>query len=339
MIDPRAQLAIKWREAMVASRSGHEWRGVALDVLAPVRFIAAVREPDDRIALLLEAPLDAALSSAYRVQAEGLSVTDQRRPEEGLFRLAITLESDDVRDVFEVLAGDIVAVTVVSTTARGAITKAVQRLEAWRACLKARRRGLSREEQLGLVGELLVLQIMGGEIGYSRAIEGWRGPLDGIHDFSRLGVAIEVKTVLGIGHLLHISHLEQLESVGLSALVIARPRLREDPNGKSLSNLVAVIHDEIVRSAPAAVTDFNERLMRAGYLELDTTLYEGSRLVLHEIYGFDVAAGFPRLTASSVPAGIVDGRYSIDERSISGFRLDAGKLRTVMQSMSGGNNE
>jgi Putative PD-(D/E)XK family member, (DUF4420) len=53
---------------------------------------------------------------------------------------------------------------------------------------------------------------------YGKAIEGWRGPLDGIHDFSRSGVAIEVKTVVGIGHLLKISHLEQLETVGLTSL-------------------------------------------------------------------------------------------------------------------------
>jgi hypothetical protein len=74
--------------------------------------------------------------------------------------------------------------------------------------------------------------------------------------------------------------------------------------------------------------------MRAGYLELDETLYDGTRLLLHEMCGFDVTDGFPRLTTSTVPAGIVDGNYSIDERSIFGFRLDATKLRTVMRSMN-----
>jgi Putative PD-(D/E)XK family member, (DUF4420) len=62
-------------------------------------------------------------------------------------------------------AADIVAVTAPSATAREAMTEAVGRLEAWRACLKARRRGLSWEDQLGLFGELIVLQVMGAEIG------------------------------------------------------------------------------------------------------------------------------------------------------------------------------
>jgi hypothetical protein len=38
---------------------------------------------------------------------------------------------------------------------------------------------------------------------------------------------------------------------------------------------------------------------------------------------------------STVPSGIVDGTYAIDERAISSFRLDAATLRRVMQSMSG----
>jgi hypothetical protein len=268
--------------------------------------------------------------------AEGLSVADQRRPEEGVFRLAITLESDEVRDVFEVLAADIVDVAAPSATASAAIAEAIRRLEAWRACLKARQRGLSWAEQIGLLGELMVLRILGAEIGFAQAIEAWQGPLDGIHDFSRLGVAIEVKTVLGTGNLLQISHLGQLESIGLSSLAIARARLREDRNGKSLPSTVIEVRDDIIRSAPAALSVFNERLMRAGYLELDAALYDGSSLLLHEIYGYDVADGFPRLTASTVPAGIVDGNYTIDERSISGFRLDAARLRGVMQSMNGG---
>jgi hypothetical protein len=144
---------------------------------------------------------------------------------------------------------------------------------------------------------------------------------------------MEVKTVVGIGHVLHISHFGQLESAGLASLVIARARLREDHHGTTLSSLVASIHDEITRLSPGALPDFRERLLRAGYLELDHGLYESFRFALHEIYGFAVATTFPRLTMSSVPAGIIDGTYSVDERAISNFRLDTAQLRVVMQSM------
>lgn len=79
---------------------------MALEVAGQVRFVAAVREPDERAALLLEAPLKAAPVSSYRFAADGMSVTDQRRAEEGIFRIAIVLEEDGVEQVFEVLAAD-----------------------------------------------------------------------------------------------------------------------------------------------------------------------------------------------------------------------------------------
>jgi Putative PD-(D/E)XK family member, (DUF4420) len=334
--DLRAELDAKWREAKLANRSGHEWRGVALAVNAPIRFVAGVREPDERMALLLEVPLISAPSSTFRLQADGLSVTDQRRPEEGIYRLAIALERDELRDVFEVVAADIINVVILSATASAAIIAAKLRLEAWQACLKSRRRGFSKEEQVGLLGELMVVQLIAAEIGYSDVVEAWQGPLHGIHDFTLLGVAIEVKATLGVGSLLRISRLDQLESAGLSALVIARVRLREDGNGKSLCGAVLEIRNAIARSAPSALSVFNEKLMRAGYLDLDSRLYDGLSVVMQEIYGFEVVEnGFPRLTMSTVPPGIVDASYVIDERSIAGFRLDAVTLRAVMRSMNG----
>jgi Putative PD-(D/E)XK family member, (DUF4420) len=335
MTNLRVELQTKWQEASLTGRSGHEWRGVALSVQAPVRFVAGIREPDDRIALLIEAPLTSAPPSLFRLQADGLSVTDQRRPNEGILRLAIALERDELQNVFEVLAADIIDVVIPSTTAPAALTAAIRRLEAWQACLKLRRQGLSREEQIGLVGELMVLELLAEEIGYSDAVEAWQGPLEGIHDFSRHGMAIEVKSAVGVGSLLRISRLNQLESSGLSALTIARPRLREDANGKSLSGVIWKIRDDIARSSPHALSAFNERLIRAGYLDLDSDAYDGLYLVMHELYGFEVANEFPRLTASTVPAGIVEGSYVIDERSISGFRLDAFRLRDILGSMDG----
>ena len=134
-------------------------------------------------------------------------------------------------------------------------------------------------------------------------------------------MAIEVKTIVGTGNLLKISRLGQLETDGLSSLVIARVRLREDRDGTSLPGMIDKIRDEILRLSPAALTSFKERLMRAGYLELDAALYEGSRLLLHEICGFDVATGFPRLTISTVPAG--DRRRQLLDRRAVGFRLQA----------------
>jgi hypothetical protein len=334
MIDLRVELGDKWEKARRTASGGREWRGIALKVQAAVRFLAAIREPDEAMSLLIEAPLASAPAAILRFQAQGVTVADQRRPEENIFRVAITLECSDLRDVFEVLAVDLIEVATPQDTAALAITVIARRLAAWQACLRARRLGLSREAQVGLLGELIILQYLAGEIGWSLAIDAWKGPLDALHDFTRLGVAIEVKCALGVGSLLHISTLDQLESKGLSTLVVARVRFREDVNGQSLSEKIKEIR-ELVSTAPADLAVLNERLLRTGYLDADAKHYDGLRPVMYELYGFTVADEFPRLTTSSVPNGIVDGSYAIDERSISGYRVDAALLRNIVRSMSG----
>ena len=185
MMDLRSELKAKWREAEGAGKTDREWRGIALSVHAAVQLVAGIREPDNRIALLLEAPIAAAPRSALRMRADGVSLADQRRPDEGIYRLAITLEHEDLRDVFEVLAADIIDFVRPASTAITAISNAAKRLETWQACLRSRRQALSREEQIGLMGELTVLRMLANQIGYRVAVESWEGPLDGIHDFSR----------------------------------------------------------------------------------------------------------------------------------------------------------
>lgn len=74
-------------------------------------------------------------------------------------------------------------------------------------------------------------------------------------------------------------------------------------------------------------------MIRAGYLEIDAPMYESFRFVLHDLRWFGVSAGFPRLTAATVPAGIIDGTYMIDERSISEFCLETSRVRELMQPM------
>lgn len=190
MSDIREELQCKWAEARSAAKGGSEWRAVALALDAPVRLLAGIREADDRMALLIEAPLEDRPPPVFRLQADGITVLDDRRPAERLLRLSVTLERAELLDVFEVLASDLVDVVKSTASPAAALAMAFRRLEAWQACLRVRRRGLSREEQVGLMGELVVLDVVAEEIGPRRALEAWRGPLGGVHDFSLLGTAI-----------------------------------------------------------------------------------------------------------------------------------------------------
>ena len=334
MIDIRGELIEKWARVSASEPSGHEWRALALSAAAPLRLMAGVREPDNRIALILEAPLAEAPKEPIHFTANGLSVTDQRRHEEDVFRVAIVLERSEVRDVFEVLATDIVNVVILSLATNNAVRATIRRLEAWQACLRSGRRGLTLEEQIGLFGELTVLELLGTKMGYSAAVAAWGGPLDNVHDFSAHGVAFEVKCSTGVGNRIRISSLNQLETEGLAQLLLIKLRLREDPKGKTLSDLVSQTRARLVEPSTAD-PDFEERLLRLGYVVADNFLYENTRFLQESFRIYEVKQGFPRLMNSSIPAGIIEGTYVLDEQALLPFRRETGLFESAVKKMLG----
>ncbi|MCF1504004.1 PD-(D/E)XK motif protein [Afifella sp. H1R] len=338
MSSVRSELLQKWEEAAASQPGGTEWRAIALSVRQPLRVLAAIREPDERPALLLEAPLSDAPHRRLRWHSDGITLMDQRRPNETTIRLAITLERNALREVFEVLAADLVEVAARAHQPSGAIAAVIRRLEAWQACLKAHRSGLSSEEQLGLLGELVVLRLIAEECGYAAAVSAWLGPLDGLHDFDRQGTAVEVKSAVGVGSLLPISALDQLDTTGLAALLVARPRFREDPEGLSLSGMVLEVIAEIEDHAPAVLMSFKDRLLRAGIILSTEGPPDGLKVKLEELYGYSISPDFPRLTRSNVETAITEASYLIDERALEAFLIDERALRRAAKAMAEDSN-
>lgn len=334
MTNSREELVEKWALVRNSEASGREWRVVALSANAPLRILAGIREPDNRIALLLEAPINEAPKDPIRFVANGLSVTDQRRFEENVFRVAIVLERLEVREVFEVLATDITNVAIQSLTSSDAIRAVTRRLEAWQACLRSGRRGLTPEEQIGLFGELTVLEMVAGKIGYPKAISAWGGPLDKVHDFTANGIALEVKCASGISNQLRISKLNQLETEGLRQLFVARVRLQEDPAGKTLGEFVSHIRATIAQSSVAGA-DFEERLLRIGYIDSENFLYENAHFSQANFHTYEVREDFPRFTSLNIPPGIIDGSYVLDERALLPFRCSPEYFELTMEKMLG----
>jgi Putative PD-(D/E)XK family member, (DUF4420) len=194
---------------------------------------------------------------------------------------------------------------------------------------------LTREEQAGLLGELAVMELMATEIGLPRAIAAWCGPLAGIHDFEGARVAIQVKAAIGLSHHIRISRLDQLDAESLGALVLARARFQEAPDGLTLPEVIGALRKRVDQDFPNAATELAEKLMRAGYLEADAEVYGLMRTALQKLHGFSVGDGFPRLIGATVPPAIVDAAYSLDERQLAPFRIGEQDLRVLLRRMGG----
>jgi hypothetical protein len=329
-----AELRLKWEQALASGASDREWRAIALSIACPVKIFAGIRDRDDRLSILLETPLQNAPRHRVRFQAEGISLVDERWAEEGLLRLAVTLERADLREIYEVLAIDLLSVAAASPSAEIAVHEIIRRLGSWQACLRARRQGLTREEQAGLLGELVLMEYAAPHIGWARSISCWYGPDRGVHDFEGAGIAIEVKTSIGVSHIVRISRLDQLDDQGLTTLVLVRVKLHEAAGGSSLPDAVAKVRKALAGDHNSAL-NFGDKLMRAGYLDADAELYGQTRTVLDELHGFRVSQGFPRLTAGTVSSAIVEAVYSLDERQLAPFRLEEGALQIALRQMGG----
>lgn len=144
-------------------------------------------------------------------------------------------------------------------------------------------------------------------------------PLDGIQDFEIGAGALEVKATLARnGFPAKIGSLEQLDDSVRQPLFLAGVKLQPDV-GKTLPEFVRTLRQS-VNGDTEAVQLLAERLLAAGYYDAHAERYT-RRFLLANINIIEVTTQFPRLTPSSVPAGIMWAMYGIDLEKTPGENI------------------
>ena len=117
----------------------------------------------------------------------------------------------------------------------------IDRIRAWQDFMSYPRAGiLSEDEEIGLHGELVVLELLLAALPDSaRVVEMWRGPLRGLHDFMLPIGALEAKATTAVaGFRATIGSLEQLDLSIRSPIYLAAVRLAVSSAGLTLSQRV-----------------------------------------------------------------------------------------------------
>src|SRR5699024_6198251 len=111
---------------------------------------------------------------------------------------------------------------------------------SWQEFMRMGREGLSADAELGLVGELCIMQEMIEQgVPLFTAVDAWQGPHDGLHDYLLAGGAIEVKSTLASeGFPVKIASLEQLDNSHSQPLFLAGLRFSVESTGMTLPQLV-----------------------------------------------------------------------------------------------------
>lgn len=229
--------------------------------------------------------------------------------------LLLTLTDQSLRDVFWRLCLDIVDSTRSCRSEGEAVAVFVRRTWRWHHLLRGGSAAqLSREAQMGLIGELAVLdRFVLPHTTPAAAVDGWLGPERAPKDFELGHVGIEAKAHGPAARdEVQISSIDQLSRAGLSALYLCVTRVASstDPQlGATVTEIADALRSSIEKSDPAALGTFDAKLTAAG---LDSTHdYSDSKWVVGETVVFEVREEFPRIEPSLVSPSIVRVQYAL----------------------------
>lgn len=251
---------------------------------------------------------------------------------DGHLRLSLILADSTDFDIFRILCADLLELTVSlspSETERG-MALVLDRVARWQDVLARRRAGnLSRNEIIGLVGELLFLRdLLLPRMSAMAALTAWRGPFGDEQDFAIADTIFEVKSQSSTAdRRIQISSEDQLDTAQSRIIVCQQglaPSHEGDPTGRSLNALVGEVRATIAVAGPAAADRLEVALFDAGW-ELRPE-YDGERWRLVDRTFYDVREGFPRIIRSDLANGVEDVRYRIRVADCAEFRVDVEEI-------------
>jgi hypothetical protein len=297
--------------------------------VAPVaedgQFLAAI-DPSDRRHIL--APVLDSDPVVPDARSAGIQVTRRELIDAGQTAWFVDVASGDARfnELFAIVADEVIDRWRAAADGRPDLLASAV-IDRWRDLLaiQPKVRSLTLDETIGLIGELLVLRDLGGNVDL------WAGPLGGRHDFVSHRVDLEVKsTRVRAGYEVEIHSLDQLTAPPEAQLYLVFNRLEEVPvAGDSIGSLV----DALVSGG----ADSHALVERIAALSATSELLDPSprrfRLLERQVYAAD--EDFPRLSVGDVRGwpkpGVTYVHYGLD--LAAGRQLGAEVFSGIARSM------
>lgn len=307
------EIQLAWNSIQTAQGTTG-WITVAVLPNYPGRFRAGRNFPDQCEALLagfhkIEIPRNEKLPEGL-----GFQVTRVNSEQDGLVWLALTRSLNGNPELFSAMVSDVLQ--AILGTGFGDDSRELRaflgRIRAWQEFMRKGAAPLSYENEVGLVGELTMLEKM-LEVGLApkAAIGAWSGPLDGLRDFELGFGAIEVKTTIAsAGLVAKIGSLEQLDDTNCKPIFLGAVKYALTESGQTLPEKISAIRKRL-ETNPITLSEFDNRILAAGFVMADAYQYH-RRFFLRKLAMLEVGETFPRLMRGNVTPGVISARYEID---------------------------
>lgn len=173
--------------------------------------------------------------------------------------------------------------------------------EAWTQFLN-RKKVLSRDSEIGLLGELWLLEEIAEQSCWETALTSWHQEMNAEHDFSLPSLDIEVKSTTSEFRVHVVNSANQLLPTLGRPLYVLSIQLTIAPTGtprsRSLSGEIARISENL--EGGVLKSTFKERLKNVGWREEDDDNYRTAFLLRTQPVLIPVDETFPRLTQKGV---------------------------------------
>ena len=250
-------------------------------------------------------------------------------------RLIIRLTDGEQRELFHRFCVDVVDTTRASRSQEEAVERFLVRTWRWHRLLRGGGDGrLSREEQMGLIGEFCVLERqLVPVIGPVDAVRAWTGPVGAPKDFQVGWIGIEAKARSPHMPTVRISSADQLDTAGTVRLFLHVLEVSGAPGDSAsvtITDVASRVRDTIAALDVSAVIQFEERLNATGFDWNDD--YSDNPLLIGDVSLYEILEGFPCITPPMFVTGVEDVKYAIVLSRCESFRVD---MTVLAQAISG----
>ena len=280
------------------------------------RFWAAKKD-QDQLVFFIQIPIKVNTEIIESLSGTLVEIVNYEINSSHVSRLVITLEEIELRDKFIIMTKAL-AFDLSSQSDDFIFQSAKKELSEWSNFLKPNRKGLTREEHIGLWGELYVFtEFMIALHPLTDAIKYWIGPDQKKQDFTLNDLAIETKTTMsGDSARIQISSLEQLDKI-TSKLFLSHIFINAADDGKSLQDYFLEL-DGLMSGDLESQLKFTKKMSRFRNRATVKQLNEKFYFLEQRIY--EVTDSFPKITRLEVDSNaILNVKYSLDAQQLRNF--------------------
>jgi len=254
----------------------------------------------------------------------GFSVRTEPGQINGTTMLCIDCEDKAYEIVFFKLCSEICSIIAEEEDVNECISNIHNHIMQHVLFFEARSAGLlSADNQVGLYGELLVLECVIEQTSIDIGVSSWRGSQRAAQDFqfANPSLAIEVKSSRANDRGdMSITNIQQLDAHSIETLYLTYVRLSANPtSGQTLPELVDLLRDKLVGDIES-LEKFNQSLTDRKYFDAHSEEYIEKYDEIERLNFLVEGESFPRILESQLIDGVKKVAYRISTDACMPFQ-------------------